>query len=355
MEETQSFRLIGTTDIEEITCYRVGEQSVVYWEDIEQVFPCVKHVKNGNVTASMVRDSHGVRISPHCIKHYPGVVLDVVLSTTAKHYPIVPRANSSLAHVDASVTNACTNSSTSPSIDASASPLPCDLTNVLTNTPVNAPVNAPVTAPANGPANGPASPPTSTPIDAPTHPSTHAPTDARADDPEVTVALMRDPNRLRIAPHCIKHYPDVVLDVILSAAGHVHVDLPMATSSLAPANSRADTLTPNPPTDAPTDAPPDAPANAPTESPADAPTDALPANPPANPSTNVLVDAPAGPPVTAPPNPFASAPINPLVNPLSPTNAPINTPNNPQTNSQLGPHIPSATKDVLLANPPSSS
>ncbi|KAF9274072.1 hypothetical protein BGZ88_003297 [Linnemannia elongata] len=383
MEETQSFRLIGTTDIEEIACYRVGEQSVVYWEDVEQVFPYVKHVKNGNVTASMVRDSLGVRISPHCIKHYPGVVLDVVLSTTPKHHPIVPRANSSLAHVDTSVTNASANSSTSPSIDASASPLPCDLTNVLTNTPVNAPVTAPVTAPANGPANGPASPPTSTPIDAPTHPSTHAPTDARADDPEVTVALIRDPNRLRIAPHCIKHYPDVVLDAILSAAGRVHVDLPMATSSLAPANSRADTLTTNPPTDAPIDAPidaptdglanlpidalvsapadalfnapPFAPANAPTESPADAPTDALPANPPANPSTNVLVYAPSGPPITAPPNPLASAPINPLVNPLSPTNAPINTPNNPQTNSQLGPHIPSAINDVLFANPPSSS
>lgn len=61
MEETQSFRLIGTTDIEEIICYYVGEQRVVYWEDIEQVFPNVKHVKNGNVTASLMRDANGVR------------------------------------------------------------------------------------------------------------------------------------------------------------------------------------------------------------------------------------------------------------------------------------------------------
>ena len=60
MEETQSFRLIGSTDVEEITCYRVGEQNVVYWGDIDQVFPGVKHVKNGKVTASMMRDSHGV-------------------------------------------------------------------------------------------------------------------------------------------------------------------------------------------------------------------------------------------------------------------------------------------------------
>jgi hypothetical protein len=61
MEETQSFRLIGTMDTEEITCYYVGERNIVYWEDIEQVFPSVKHIKNGNVTVSMMRDSHGAR------------------------------------------------------------------------------------------------------------------------------------------------------------------------------------------------------------------------------------------------------------------------------------------------------
>ncbi|KAF9274957.1 hypothetical protein BGZ88_002686 [Linnemannia elongata] len=87
MEDTQSFRLIESTDIEEITCYHIGEQNVVYWEDIEQVFPGVKHVKNDKVTISMLRDSNGVRIVPHRIKHHPGVVLDVVLSTTAKHIP----------------------------------------------------------------------------------------------------------------------------------------------------------------------------------------------------------------------------------------------------------------------------
>ncbi|KAH7049602.1 hypothetical protein BKA57DRAFT_492290 [Linnemannia elongata] len=87
MEDTQSFRLIESTDIEEITCYHISEQNVVYWEDIEQVFPGVKHVKNDKVTISMLRDSNGVRIVPHRIKHHPGVVLDVVLSTTAKHIP----------------------------------------------------------------------------------------------------------------------------------------------------------------------------------------------------------------------------------------------------------------------------
>ncbi|KAF9951867.1 hypothetical protein BGZ72_006690, partial [Mortierella alpina] len=83
MEETQLFRLSGSTDIEEISCYRVGEQHAVYWGDIEQVFPGVKHVKNGRVTASLMRDSNGVWITPHCIKQYPNVVLDVVLSTAA--------------------------------------------------------------------------------------------------------------------------------------------------------------------------------------------------------------------------------------------------------------------------------
>ncbi|KAG0287935.1 hypothetical protein BGZ97_006950, partial [Linnemannia gamsii] len=153
------------------------------------------------------------------------------------------------------------------------------------------------------------------------------------------VKLLRDSNRARIMPHCIRHYPGVVLDVVLfSAANHVHVDSPMATP---PASDRADTSanspSGNPPTVAPTDAPTDAPAvasttkppttNPPAESPADAPTDALPANPRANPSANAPVDAPA----------------NPLVNHL------------PPTNSRPDPHISGAITDVLLANPPSSS
>ncbi|KAG0041945.1 hypothetical protein BGZ89_007147, partial [Linnemannia elongata] len=129
---------------------------------------------------------------------------------------------------------------------------------------------------------------------------------------KVTVTMMRDPNRLRIVPHCIKHYPGVVLDVVLSsAADHGHVDSPMATSSLAPANSRADTSD----------------------------------NPPANPPANSPANAPVSPPVDTPANPIASAPTNPLVNPLTPTNAPIDTPTNPPTNSQSGPYIPGAISD----------
>ncbi|KAF9176758.1 hypothetical protein BGZ50_009716 [Haplosporangium sp. Z 11] len=85
MEETQSFRLIGTTDTVEITVNHVGGQNIVYWEDIEQVFPGVKHTQNGKVAVNMLRDSDGTRIMPHRIKHFPDVVLDVVLSTTVEH------------------------------------------------------------------------------------------------------------------------------------------------------------------------------------------------------------------------------------------------------------------------------
>ncbi|KAF9345282.1 hypothetical protein BGX26_003321, partial [Mortierella sp. AD094] len=92
VEETQSFRLIGTTDTVEINVNHVGRQNIVYWEDIEQVFPGVKHVQNGKVAVNMLRGLDGTRIMPHCIKHFPNVVLDVVLSSTTEH-----------VHVDSSV------------------------------------------------------------------------------------------------------------------------------------------------------------------------------------------------------------------------------------------------------------
>ncbi|KAF9079838.1 hypothetical protein BGX23_003095 [Mortierella sp. AD031] len=90
MEDTQSFRLIGNTDILEILVDSVGGQNVVYWEDIKQVFPGVKHVQKGKVVIIMLKDSEGFSIVPHRIKHYPGVVLDVVLSTTIEHVHVDP-------------------------------------------------------------------------------------------------------------------------------------------------------------------------------------------------------------------------------------------------------------------------
>ncbi|KAI8596728.1 hypothetical protein EDD21DRAFT_357890 [Dissophora ornata] len=84
MEDTQSFRLIGK-DIVDIPLVNVNGQNIVYWDDIQEVFPGVKYVKNGEVTITKMRDSHENRIKPDRIKHCPNVVLEVVLSTTVKH------------------------------------------------------------------------------------------------------------------------------------------------------------------------------------------------------------------------------------------------------------------------------
>ncbi|KAG0292907.1 hypothetical protein BGZ98_002421, partial [Dissophora globulifera] len=76
MEHTQSFRLAGTTQIHNIPIQHMDGQSVVYWENIEQAFPSAKQVKNGNVAI------------PRCIKSFPGVVLDVVLSSVTVHLDV---------------------------------------------------------------------------------------------------------------------------------------------------------------------------------------------------------------------------------------------------------------------------
>ncbi|KFH69340.1 hypothetical protein MVEG_04154 [Podila verticillata NRRL 6337] len=76
MEETQSFRLNGTTEIVRIPIQHVDGQNVVYWESIEKVFPGVKCVKNGDVAV------------PHCIKYFPGVVLDIVFSSADEYLHI---------------------------------------------------------------------------------------------------------------------------------------------------------------------------------------------------------------------------------------------------------------------------
>ncbi|KAF9271986.1 hypothetical protein BGZ68_002832, partial [Mortierella alpina] len=149
MEEAQSFRLIGSADIEEITYYRIGEQNVVYWGDIEQVFPGVKHVKNGKVTASLMRDSHGVWIVPHCIKQYPGVVLDVVLSAV-EHVNVDSLMATSPASGQVGTTADAP--TTNPPADAPAGvPLATLPTDALTNAPAVASTDAPANAPANAP------------------------------------------------------------------------------------------------------------------------------------------------------------------------------------------------------------
>ncbi|KAF9349938.1 hypothetical protein BGX34_001492, partial [Mortierella sp. NVP85] len=109
MVTTQSFRLAGKPGLKDIICDQVDGENVVFWEDIEQVFPGVKYITNGNTVIGLMRDSNRKRITPQCIKHYPGVVLDVVLSTTASDGLLEPSlGDSSVTLTEGSSTLAMT-------------------------------------------------------------------------------------------------------------------------------------------------------------------------------------------------------------------------------------------------------
>jgi hypothetical protein len=57
MDETQHFRLAGTTNVEKIAYDHVNGHNVIYWEDIELAFPGAKHVKCNDVVIKPLRDS----------------------------------------------------------------------------------------------------------------------------------------------------------------------------------------------------------------------------------------------------------------------------------------------------------
>jgi hypothetical protein len=57
MDATQSFRLVGTTDILEIPCDQDDGHNVIYWHDILYAFPGAQYVKNGNILIKMLRDT----------------------------------------------------------------------------------------------------------------------------------------------------------------------------------------------------------------------------------------------------------------------------------------------------------
>ncbi|KAF9930089.1 hypothetical protein BGZ67_005993 [Mortierella alpina] len=98
MNEPQSFRLIGRKEIVTIPVQYVDGQSVVSWEIIEQVFPGVQCVKNGNDPV------------PRFIKYEPDAILNVVLSSA----PGSIRVDSSAPTVGA------TGTQTDPSSDPSS-------------------------------------------------------------------------------------------------------------------------------------------------------------------------------------------------------------------------------------------
>jgi len=61
MDKTQYFRLAGTTDVKKIPYEHVDGHEVVFWEDIERVFPGTKHIKCDGVVVHLLRDSNRKR------------------------------------------------------------------------------------------------------------------------------------------------------------------------------------------------------------------------------------------------------------------------------------------------------
>ncbi|KAG0237895.1 hypothetical protein B0O80DRAFT_519814 [Mortierella sp. GBAus27b] len=100
MEATQSFRLTGCTDILEIPCDQDDGQNVIFWDTILEAFPEALYVKNGNTLVRKMKDSGPDRGQPQRIKHYPGVVLDVVLSGSISSNPAMsPIGHSRMSRV----------------------------------------------------------------------------------------------------------------------------------------------------------------------------------------------------------------------------------------------------------------
>ncbi|KAG0221090.1 hypothetical protein BGX31_010198, partial [Mortierella sp. GBA43] len=79
MDATQSFRLFGGTDIRVLFCDQHEGQNVIYWEDILEVFPGARYVKDGN---NVIKKLKGSGKESHRIKHHPDIILDVVLSNS---------------------------------------------------------------------------------------------------------------------------------------------------------------------------------------------------------------------------------------------------------------------------------
>ncbi|KAF9351251.1 hypothetical protein BGX26_010707 [Mortierella sp. AD094] len=133
MEEYQPFRVPGTAaDIVNIDADHVDGQNVIYWEDIEQVFPGIQYVRNGNSVVKLLRGSDGRRIEPHRIKHYPGAVLDAVLAVAREHVQVhSPMATLSLAQTDGLPDGPTNGTTENKAIEA------LQITPVLTNTPVS--------------------------------------------------------------------------------------------------------------------------------------------------------------------------------------------------------------------------
>ena len=93
MDETQHFRLAGTTAVEKIDYDHVDGHNVIYWEDIELVFPGVKYVKCNDVTVKPLRDSNRNRYDRHrldndVVKRRNGKKRIIMLTKHSDHTPV---------------------------------------------------------------------------------------------------------------------------------------------------------------------------------------------------------------------------------------------------------------------------
>jgi len=61
MGRNQAFRVIETTTVKYIAVDHVNGHDVIFWEDIERVFPTVNLVQRGCVVINMMRDANGAR------------------------------------------------------------------------------------------------------------------------------------------------------------------------------------------------------------------------------------------------------------------------------------------------------
>ncbi|KAF9916306.1 hypothetical protein BX616_004091 [Lobosporangium transversale] len=79
--EYQSFRALPDGPIIRIEASQDEETGLklVFWEDIQDQFPGVQSIKNGDIAISFARNSKRKRIEPWCIRYHPGIVLDVIL------------------------------------------------------------------------------------------------------------------------------------------------------------------------------------------------------------------------------------------------------------------------------------
>ncbi|KAF8929995.1 hypothetical protein EDD21DRAFT_364254 [Dissophora ornata] len=89
MEDYQEFRLKGSdsgvdTKTIDVDILANGER-VIFLQDIERIFPKAVDFMHGKRSVKLVKDASHEWLVPHCIKHCPGVVLDVVLSTAVEH------------------------------------------------------------------------------------------------------------------------------------------------------------------------------------------------------------------------------------------------------------------------------